>query len=267
MPLSYNSLRTYAGKAAKDRAAGRRAMPRPVRTEKGVRLWRAGELALWMAIKSPQDGGDYDRWPDNGDLPGQVKAVMAALGPDVTQRDVARELGRDPDSRLIARLYRDAGGQPQDHADVSPDKDVAAFLKDVLKDHGPGIDLAATAEKAREAGLSVGEKRLGQALTVARAEAIQAAMRPATAELAALETLRADGLVTATQVAKAFGVSAGAVSHAKARGELTPVGSHVVAGRRRDLYDPAKITVRRSGRAGPCDVGSAVAADITLKRD
>jgi hypothetical protein len=74
--------------------------------------------------------------------------------------------------------------------------------------------------------------------------------------------LRRDGLVTTTQVAEAFGVSAGAISHAIERGGLTPVKYEGGTDRQRALFDPRQLAVRKDGTKGPVDKGSEYAADM-----
>lgn len=75
------------------------------------------------------------------------------------------------------------------------------------------------------------------------------------AELGPLESLRPDGLVTAAQVARAFGCGKQAVYEAVRAGRLTVAdrAGHVL------LFDPGKIRRRRDGRTGPVDAGHPLA--------
>ena len=124
------------------------------------------------------------------------------------------------------------------------------------------------AEKIQATGLHASHRGgMGTALIQVRAEYVRAAREPSTSMRGAeLESLRADGLVTGTQIAAAFGCEPGAVTHAVERHQLTPVKWEPFGDERgmRPLFDAARLAVRKDGQKGPVDVGSKLAAQIDV---
>ncbi len=104
------------------------------------------------------------------------------------------------------------------------------------------------------AGLTTSCGSLPPALEAAELEALAAAP-PEGPHVAALESLRWDGLITARQLAAAFRVTVKTVTDAVQRKELTRRGMQG----KQMLFDPARVAVRADGRRGPVDASSELA--------
>jgi hypothetical protein len=118
-------------------------------------------------------------------------------------------------------------------------------------------------DMARGEGIGARSQRIAPMLMRARIEHVRNAVNPTDGiHGGELESLRHDGLVTAVQVTAAFGVSAGAISHAVERGTLTPVKYESKTGGPRPLFDPHQLAVRKDGTKGPVDKGNELAADM-----
>ena len=248
-----------AGKGRVD--VPRRLMPPSISTGKH-RKWMLGELALWLAIREDRQAVNQAAEPDP-QLIARIREIHARGG-EVTRKGIAAGLGVDPG--LAAHLIAEAGlrsSAPSAH--YATDTQLLEVTREAVRRHGPGVPVATVRRLVQAAGLRAAPRRIGPALVRARAEHVRAATQPTPGDQGAeLESLRADGFVTGSQIARAFGVSEGAVTHAVERGELTPVMWERSGKDHRPLYVAAKITVRADGQKGPCDVGSKYAAKMDV---
>jgi len=273
--LARNSVRLFDSQARMARERGevtatynfggephpRRLMPPSVSTGKH-RKWMLGELALWMAIREDRQAVNQAAGPD----PQHITRIreIHARGDGVTVKGISAELGVDPG--LAAHLIAEAGlKSAAPSANYATDHQLLDAAREAVKRHGPGVPAGVIGEQIRAAGLRAAPRRIGPALVRARAEHVRAAMEPSTGSHGAeLESMRPDGLVTATQIAAAFGCGQGAVTHAVERHQLTPVLWEPFGGDQRPLFDPARLAVRRDGQKGPVDADSPLAADMNL---
>ena len=272
--LSYNSVRLFDSQArvARERGnvtrPGHMNVPRrlmPPSTGKGKdRTWMLGELALWVAIREDRQAVNQAAGTDP-QLITRIRDIHARDG-KVTATGIGAELGipRHLASRLIAVAGLKSSA-PQ--ANYASDSQLLKVARDAVRRHGPGVEAATIREMAQAAGLSVSPRRTARALIRARAEHVRAAMEPTTGSHGAeLESLRADGLVYGSQIARAFGCEEGAVTHAVERHQLTPVKWEPFGDERgmRPLFDPARLAVRKVGQKGPVDVDNPLAAQIDV---
>jgi len=271
--LARESVRSYdkqADRARRENRATGRVMPASVPTKEG-RKWMIGELAAWMAGRDDKRaiGAAGRKW----DYPRDefIAAIREMNDRDgyVTARRVSAELAAQfPDAavgfrdfRLAGRLIKAAGLKSAGDRELATDEEIAEVARRAVKEHGQGVSRDTVVQLLKAERLFVGAGRVSPALARARVEHLAAACVPrADGELAALESDRPDGLVTAKQVAEAFGVGASAISNAITRRQLTPVQREKLGAMRRALFDPERLAVRADGKPGPVDAGSEWAA-------
>lgn len=281
--LSRNSVRLFDSQARGARQKGeltvtynfggrphlRRLMPPSDKEKDGDeentrrrRRWMLGELALWVAAREDRQAtpSSSGRLRDSrADLIGKVEMIYERDGL-VTAAGITAELGLKPGGRLAAQLIHDAGltsAAPTAHS-ATPEQILDA-ARQAVSVHGANTGAAQVTAALHKAGVRAERRRIPPFLARARLERIRAAMLPTEGNRGAeLESLRSDGLVTAAQIARAYGVGPGAVSRAWQLGNLKVAKWD---GERR-LYDPARLTVRADGGTGPVDVDSEHAAKI-----
>ena len=278
--LSRTSVRLFDSQARTARANGnvthsvkvkgggradvpRRLMPPGVNTGK-YRKWMLGELALWMAIREDKQAVNQPPEPDLKRI-ARVREIHERDG-EVTRKGIAAELGVDP--ALAGRLIAEAGLKSSaPEANYATDTQLLEAARQAVKRHGAAVEAATIRKMIQAAGVNASPRRTARALIQARAEHVRAAREPsASMRGAELESLRADGLVTATQIAAAFGCEQGAVTHAVERHQLTPIRWEPFGDERgmRPLFDAAKLAVRKDGQKGPVDVDSPLAAKMDV---
>jgi len=143
------------------------------------------------------------------------------------------------------------------------DEQLMEIVRRAVRTHGIGVTRQQVMDMARGEGIGARSQRIAPMLMRARIEHVRNAVNPTDGiHGGELESLRHDGLVTAVQVTAAFGVSAGAISHAVERGTLTPVKYESKTGGPRPLFDPHQLAVRKDGTKGPVDKGNELAADM-----
>lgn len=163
------------------------------------------------------------------------------------------------DDRRVVRFVRSEPAAPV-RRNVTSDADLLDACRRIVKTHGASISVRQVWELLQAEGAGAAQGRIAPALMRARIEHVKAAMVTGTgSQPSALESVRGDGLVYGVQIARAFDVTEGAVTHARERGHLT--------GKRegdRWVYDPQRLAVRADGMKGPVDRDSGLAVDMEL---
>ena len=261
--LARRSIVVYDQQARKARAGGetvRRLMPAS-RIVNGHREWMLGEVALWIATRNDAQATSTGRPQDYDELVAKVKGIYERDGM-VTAAGIDRELGLNPANRMGARLIREAGlvsASPNVHS--ATDAEVLGAARGAVKQHGLSAGLTDVAAVLSKIRMRANVKRIRPFLAQARIERLRAAMKPTdSTEGAELEGMYPGGLVDSIQIARIYGITAGAVTKARRLGNIKVAGWE----RERPLYDPARLWVRADGGSGPVDKNSLLAAKIDL---
>jgi hypothetical protein len=116
----------------------------------------------------------------------------------VTVGQAAAELGvpTTGQSQLTWRLLREAGWLPA--ARLTEERAVPVIER-VLAEHGRAVPLAQVREALLESGLTIAPGKTARIIAAKKLRAVGPGTPGGTAEAAALESLRWDGLVTLTQ--------------------------------------------------------------------
>jgi DNA invertase Pin-like site-specific DNA recombinase len=251
----WTSLRVYVHEAPADRKNGRpehRIFP----PESGLGGWVIGQVALWCATRDERKAaGRRRRWPSHERYHAAARAFVEASGGTVTQRALALELGISTGDRRLARaILKEIGAAPPRRPTVG---EVMPFMLEYVATQpdrrATRDDIMAALDAA---GLHVWPHRAAQLYLKAGGRVIDRS--PSDDDTpAALESTRWDGMVTAAQIARAYGVSGGTVKRALDAGQIWPVDRKA----RRLVFDPEKLTHRRDMRAGPVMKGHPLAAE------
>ena len=151
--------------------------------------------------------------------------------------------------------------KPRKQLATAGDEEFLELVRGAVKKHGPAVTLLQVQAFIRAEGIGADNHRAAAVLLQARAEHIRNSLNPTDGlHGAELESLRLDGLVYAGQIARAYGVTEGAVTHARERGELVGAKCEGI----RWLFDPTRLTVRADGAKGPVDKDSQYAADVDI---
>ena len=245
----------------------RRLMPPPL-GEGRQQQWMIGELALWVAVRDDRQATSTSTGPSPGSREELITKVQDMYERDgtITADGITRELDLKPGGRVAAQLIHDAGlesASPNAHSAAR--EQILDAARIAVSRCGAGAGVSEVTAVLVQAGVKAGPKRIRPELARARLERIRAAAEPAAdGQGAELESLRTDGLVTGTQIARAFGVTPGAVTKAQQLGNIRPATWEPFGKGLRALYDPRRLTVRADGGSGPVDIGSEHATGIKL---
>lgn len=261
--LAYHSLRVYRTQGDKDRA-GKKEDHRsfPAGTKRG---WKIGDLALWRATSRTQKtttrpvrtGGEGTRWPAWDTYLPAVEKYAASLDgrrPSVTA--AAEALGTE---RALARkLLRHTGVLPPRVTDA----DALAFLRGLVETSGRRTTLCDILDHLDDAGLRMGRIRAIRLWHQAGGrDPLEGPMNGP--DLAGPESLRYDGLLTQTEVARWFDVSGALVFKARQpREDGPPLIVPAKWENGKPLYDPATLTHRKDMLIGPVRKGHPLAAEL-----
>lgn len=260
--LSYSSVRNYEWKARTGRETSR---PFPAARPDG--RYVASQVIVWHASRDHARSrkGNADRWRSHEHYHPQVRALVARTpGGRVTEREVALEIGSSPsDRRLAAALLREIGAPPPRHA---TDEEVMPFLRELAARSDRDLPGKAVAAALDAEGLHMSAARIGRLYVKAGGRTLNLAPSDDD-ELTPLESTRWDGLVTQSQIARAFGISPAQVGQAEKAGHIK-WEKRLQAGTTRDgkpvyryFYDPKKLTTRNDMYRGPVMKGHRLAAE------
>ena len=259
--LSYNSLRVYRARGDQDRAAGRETFRSfPAGLKHG---WRIGALALWRATsrtqrlpeRPAQGSGEGTRWPGWDTYVPQLRKYVDGLdGRPVSVTAAAAELGVE---RTLARkLLRHIGALPPRVTDAA----ALEYLRPLATTESRRVTLQELLDYLDDGGMHMWRPRaIRLYLAAGGREPLEG---PADGpDLAPGESMRTDGLLTATQVARWFDVSDAYVSTSrKPRADgLPPLIEPAKWENGRPLYDKTTLTRRNDMRSGPVRKGHPLA--------
>lgn len=226
---------------------GRRPMGtmRDLAERHGVHKQLINKLSYGEVPATGREGPDVPRERRRAALIPVVRALYGREG-RITAAMVAAETGTT-DSHTAWKLIREAGLLAE--ARRAEDEDAAAFCAQVIARQRKYVTAREMQAAAAGAGLRLTRAQVTRVLPGVRAAEMRRRTVPVGTGRARGESLRADGLLYASEVAQDYGVSAAALTAARKRGEVTPARREGT----RTLYDPARLRPRRDRRRTPVD--------------